>query len=116
VRYDAAPRKGWIQDQEIDLNDANVVLVDEVDAPTGPRVVGVLRIDPSYRALMEPPPAGVPVGPRGMRERPQPVPVHTFIRRSPELVEYLKCDVHLPDLQPYEQQVFDRWCAAVKQP
>jgi hypothetical protein len=32
------------------------------------------------------------------------------IRRSPELVEFLRCDVPVPDLQPYEQQVFDMWC------
>jgi hypothetical protein len=98
VRFEPASRKVWIGNQEIDLNDANVVLVDDVDAEAGLRVAGVLRIDPAF----EPQPA--------------PVPVQRFIRRSPELVDYLRCDVRPPDLQPYENQVFDMWCAAVRQP
>ena len=39
-------RKVWIQDSEIALDDANVVLVDGVDSPAGPQVVRTLRIDP----------------------------------------------------------------------
>ena len=37
-------------------------------------------------------------------------------RGSPELVECLQCDTSVPGLQPYEQQVFDMWCAWVTQP
>jgi hypothetical protein len=99
VRFDPAARKAWIQDKEIALDAANVVLVDGVDSPAGPQVVRTLRIDPEYQTTP-------------MR----PVPVQTFIRRSPELVEFLLCDTSGPGLQPYEQQVFDMWCAWVKQP
>jgi hypothetical protein len=35
VRFDPAARKVWIQDAEIALSDANVVLVDGVDSPAG---------------------------------------------------------------------------------
>lgn len=99
VRFDPVGRKAWIQDSEITLNDANVVLVDDVDSPAGPRVVRTLRVDPEYQTT----PAS-------------PAPVQMFIRRSPELVEFLQCDIALPGLQPYEQQVFDMWCAWVTRP
>lgn len=114
VRFDPASRKVWIQDKELALDDANVVLVDGVDSPEGPHVVRTLRIDPEYQTTVDLLPGG-PVG-RGPRTRPQAVPAQTFIRRSPELVEFLQCDVSVPGLQPYEQQVFDMWCAWVRQP
>src|SRR5688572_29417990 len=56
VRFDPAARKVWIQDKEIVLDDANVVLVDGVDSPAGPQVVGTLRIDPEYETTMVPAP------------------------------------------------------------
>jgi hypothetical protein len=99
VRFDPAVRKVWIQDREVGLDDANVVLVDGVDSPAGPQVVRTLRIDPEYQTT-----------PRG------PVPAQTFIRRSPELVEFLQCDVTVPGLSTYEQQMFDLLCTRVKQP
>ena len=98
VRFDPAARMVWIQDEEIVLNDANVVLADGVDAPDGVRVVRTLRIDPEYVATLK------------------PVPVQVFIRRSPEIVEFLRCDVPAAGLQPYEQQVFEMWCSWVTQP
>jgi hypothetical protein len=115
VRFDPAARKVWIQDKEIALDAANVVLVDGIDSPAGPQVVRTLRIDPEYQTTMSPAPYGGPMG-RGPRMRAQPVPAQTFIRRSPELVEFLQCGVSVPDLQPYEQQVFDMWCSWVRQP
>jgi hypothetical protein len=39
-----------------------------------------------------------------------------FIRRSPELVEFLRCDVMPEGLTPYEREVFNVWCAVVNQP
>jgi hypothetical protein len=115
VRFDPAARKVWIQDKEIALDEANVVLVDGVDSPEGPQVVRTLRIDPEYQTTMSPAPYGGRMG-RGPQIRPQPVPAQTFIRRSPELVEFLQCDASVPGLQPYEQQVFDMWCSWVRQP
>ena len=115
VRFDPSARKAWIQDREIALEDANVVLVDGVDSPEGPQVVRTLRIDPEYQTTMSPAPYGGRMG-RGPQMRPEPVPAQTFIRRSPELVEFLQCDAPVAGLQPYEQKVFDMWCAWVKQP
>ena len=115
VRFDPAARKVWIQDTEIALEDANVVLVDGVDSPAGPQVVRTLRIDPGYETTIAPSPYRGPMG-RGPQMRAQPVPVQTFIRRSPELVEFLQCDATVPGLQPYERQVFDMWCDWVRQP
>ena len=112
VRFDPAGRKLWIQDAEIALDDANVVLVDGVDSAAGPQVVRTLRIDPEYETTMEPPPYAVPG--RGPQMRPRPVPAQTFIRRSPELIEFLQCDAPLPGLKPYEQQMFDSMCAFVR--
>jgi hypothetical protein len=114
ARFDPAARKAWIQDKEVLLGDANVVLVDGVDTAEGPLVVQTLRIDPEYETTVDLLPGG-PVG-RGPRTRPRAVPVQTFIRRSPELVEFLQCDTRLPDASAYEQQVFDMWCSWVKQP
>lgn len=99
VRFDPATRKAWIQDTEIVLDDANVVLVDGVDSPAGPQVVRTLRIDPEYQT-------------RPMRAAPSQI----FIRRSPDLVEFLRCDVRLPDASAYEQQMFDAWCTWIRQP
>src|SRR5687767_5240295 len=114
VRFDPAARKIWIQEKDIPLEDANVVLVDGVDSPAGPQVVRTLRIDPEYETSMEPPPYEVPG--RGPQLRARPVPVQIFIRRSPELVEFLQCDTAPPVLSTYEQKMFDSMCAYVRQP
>ena len=58
VRFDPAARKVWIQDKEIALDEANVVLVDGVDSPEGPQVVRTLRIDPEYQTTMALRPGG----------------------------------------------------------
>ena len=96
VRFDPAARKVWIQDAEIALDDANVVLVDGVDSPAGPQVVRTLRIDPEYETTMEPPPYGSPAA---AADAAAARPAQTFIRRSPELIEFLQCDAPVPGLQ-----------------
>jgi hypothetical protein len=114
LRFDPAARKVWIQDKELALDDANVVLVDGVDGPAGPQVVRTLRIDPEYETKMEPPPYAMPG--RGPQLRARPVPVQIFIRRSPELIEFLQCDMPPPGLSEYEQKMFDAMCARVREP
>jgi hypothetical protein len=114
VRFDPAARKVWIQDQEMALDDANVVLVDGVDSPAGPQVVRTLRIDPEYETTLEPLSYGMPG--RGPQMRPRPVPVQVFIRRSPELVEFVQCDMPPPGISAYEQKMFDAMCALLTQP
>ena len=115
IRFDPAARTVWIQDREIALDDAHVVFVDGVDSPAGPQVVRTIRIDPEYETTMAPAPYYGPAG-CGPQMRPQVVPVQTFIRRSPELIEFLQCDAPFAGLQPREQQAFDMWCAWVRRP
>jgi hypothetical protein len=111
VRFDPVARKAWVQDAEIPLDDANVVLVDGVDSPAGPQVVRTLRIDSEYETTIEPPPYAFPG--RGPQMRPRPVPAHTFIRRSPQLVDFVQCDSQVAGATTSEQQAFDTWCAWV---
>ena len=69
-----------ILNQEISLAETNVVLVDFVDSTNGPTIVGSRWIGPA-------PP-----------EQPSPVdPIAAVVKRTPELFEYLRCDLSLPD-------------------
>ena len=63
-----------IQDQRIELKEDNVVLVDDVDSPSGARVVGQLRLGPD------------------MPDSSQ----FALIKTSPRLVEFLRCDAKSP--------------------
>jgi hypothetical protein len=87
---DASGTVAQIVGKDVPLNDHNVVLVDDVDAPTGLRVIKTLRVDPTL---------------------PDTRSVHLAIRRSPELVSFLRCDVKLPD--PRLQATMDLICAQV---
>ena len=115
LRFEPGSRRLWILDQPVTLNDANVVLVDGVDAPTGLRVVATVRIEPGYDAATDQPLGLLAARPSGAPP-PQGVPPQTFIRRSPELVAFLQCDVKAPDRSPMEQKALDTWCAWVTQP
>jgi hypothetical protein len=66
--------------QEIPLDETNVVLVDFVDSPNGPTIVGYRWVDPVPAAQSSP-----------------VDPVVAVIKRTPELFEYLRCDLSLPD-------------------
>ena len=114
LRFEPKSRRLWILDKEIVLGNANVVLVDGVDETAGPRVVGTLHIDPGFDTAVDLPPA-MPSGPRGA-QRPGAVPAQTFIRRAPELVSFLQCDVRAPNASVYEQKIFDMWCSWVTEP
>jgi len=89
--FDAAgsrARTAQIEDQTIPLGDHNVVLIDNVDSATGPRVVKTLRVDATLS---------------------EPRRIDLVIARSPELVAYLHCDLKLPD--PKQQAMMDVVCA-----
>ena len=116
IRFEPQSRKLWIQEREVAINEDNVVLIDDVDSPAGPQIARTIRIDPSFQSVSEPLPPGYPVRPGGSPNRVRPPRVQEFLRRSPELVEFLRCDVAPAGLRPYEQQVFEMLCAAVKQP
>ena len=115
VRFEPISRVAWIQDKEVRLQDANVVLVDGVDSEEGPRVVRILRIAPEFDAANDLPPVMLRARPPGA-QRPSTIPTQTFIRRSPELVEFLQCGISVPGLSPYEQQAMDTWCAWSTEP
>jgi hypothetical protein len=86
--YEIGPRRYQIEDDIKPLGDDNVVLVDDVDAPSGLRVLKTLRVDPA-----------IPGGNR----------IDQLIARSPELRTYLRCDVKLPDAR--QQAMVEILCA-----
>jgi hypothetical protein len=63
-------------DQEVSLEQANVVLVDDVDGAAGPRIAGRLWIEPAPEGQPQPPDA-----------------IAAIVKRSPELFAYLQCDL-----------------------
>jgi hypothetical protein len=83
-QVDFEKRSTKLANQEISLKDTNVVLVDFVDSSAGPTVVGYRWVEPG-------PPAPPLVEGAGSD------PIAGVIRRSPELYEYLRCDVAVPD-------------------
>ena len=97
------------------INEDNVVLIDDVDSRIGPQVVRTLHIDPSFQAMSQPLPPGYPVRPGMPPLRLTPPRIQEFLRRSPDVVEFLRCDVMPSGMQAYERQVFEMLCAAAKQ-
>jgi hypothetical protein len=80
MEFDYDKRIVKILNQEISLKETNVVLVDFVDSTNGPTIVGYRWIEPA-------PP-----------EQPAALdPIAAIVRRTPELFEYLRCDLSLPD-------------------
>jgi hypothetical protein len=71
VEIDDATRVASVLDHRVSLEDGNVVLIDRVD--TEPTVLRVLQVDPA-----------VPLTPDAM---------YVVIKREPELVEFLECDL-----------------------
>ena len=103
LRFDPQSAVAYVQEQPIRLNGDNVVLVDDVDGPAGPRVVGTLRIDPGFSV--------------GRPDEP-PYGFEDLLQRSEELFAFLRCDVPLPaDLYPrgrsvsLAQRYMDEACA-----
>lgn len=69
-----------ILNQEISLQTANVILVDDADSPGGARIVGSRWVDPA--------PEGQSAGPDAIAD---------VVKRTPALFEYLQCDLVLDD-------------------
>jgi len=80
LEFDYDKKVVKILNQEISLTETNVVLVDFVDSTNGPAIVGYRWVDPV------PPAQSSPVD-----------PVVAVVKRTPELFEYLRCDLSLPD-------------------
>jgi hypothetical protein len=83
-------RAATIQGHTLDLRDANVILLDEVDTAAGPKVAATLRIDPAIDDEKR---------------------LELVLRRSPQIVSFLRCDVTLAD--PGLQRAIARVCAAI---
>jgi len=91
VEYDSARNTAKIRDREISLNNANVVLIDGVDS-SNPTFLGTQWIDPSLSGTGD--------------------PVPTIMKRSPELFEFLRCDLTLPD--PAQQMILALICGQMR--
>jgi hypothetical protein len=65
--------------QDVSLDATNVVLVDFVDSTTGPVIVGSRWVEP----VQVTPPSGDPVA--------------AIIKHAPDLFDYLRCDLSVPD-------------------
>jgi hypothetical protein len=84
MEFDYEKRMVKILNQEISLKDSNVVLVDFVDSPSGPTIVGSRWVDPA--------PDPAPPDQPSVAD-----PIAAVIKRTPELFEYLHCDLSLSD-------------------
>jgi hypothetical protein len=73
--FDPASTFVTIFDREIALRDTNVVLIDGADSPA-PSVIGTRNMEPRFSG----------------RDA-----VAAIVKRTPELFEFLRCDVTLPD-------------------
>ena len=81
MEFDDDARVVTMMNQDLSLDSVNVVLVDFVDSANGPTIVGTQWIEPA--AAADKPPAVDAIA--------------SVVRRSPELFEYLRCDLTLPD-------------------
>jgi hypothetical protein len=84
AQFDPATGRVRIQDQNIPLQTANVILVDQVDAAAGPRIVDTMRVESRF-------PGGF-------------VDIDAVVRRQPALFPYLRCDARFPD-QPQHSPI-----------
>jgi hypothetical protein len=84
LEFDYSKGTVRILNEVLSLKDVNVVLVDFVDSGGGAAIVGWRWIEPG--------PPAPPIVPGAA-----PDPVAGVIRRSPELFDYLRCDLRVPD-------------------
>jgi len=84
VQFDPGTGRVRIQDQSISSHTANVILVDEVDGAAGPRIVGLIRVEPLFQGGF--------------------VDIDTVVRRHPALFPFLRCDARFPD-QPQHSPI-----------
>ena len=92
LEFDRSRRTARVQDHDVSLQSANVILVDEVDGATGPQIAGSLQVDPLYPD--------------------EPAGIEVVIRRNPELYDFLRCDTKVPDANT--QSMIDKICEQMK--
>jgi hypothetical protein len=93
ISGDTSARTADILGKTIDLTKGNAVLIDGVDSPNGPQIVGTLVVDPQL--------------PNGAV--PNQIPM--LLGRVKELREYLRCEAPLPLSNPALQARFASICA-----
>jgi hypothetical protein len=93
VEYDSARNTAKIRGREISLRDTNVVLMDGVDT-ANPTLVGTRRIASQLSGTGDPADA-------------------RLMTRSPELLDFLRCDLTLPDaaIQAMMASLFAQACS-----
>jgi|SRR5687767_14806420 len=94
LEFDSRKRLARVQGNDVPLESANVILVDDVDGNDGPQVVRLLRVDPAFPE--------------------SPARIEAIIRRSPDLFSFLRCDSRVPDSKV--QSMLDAVCAQMKRP
>jgi hypothetical protein len=94
VHLDPQTREARIQTQVITLGERNVLLIDDVDSATGPRIVGSVRVEPVFDIVTG-------------------TDMDRVVGRSPELVDFLRCDVAMAD--PIMQDVMARRCEQIRE-
>jgi hypothetical protein len=92
--FQSETRVAEIQGKSVQLRDANVILVDHVDTTGKLEVVDTIKIDPEL--------------PQSEGGYPR---IDAVLRRSPEIVSFLRCDARLPDERA--QAMIDSICARV---
>jgi len=83
IEFDYSARLAKLLGEDVSLVDTNVVLVDDVDRPGGPRIVARRRVDPSMPTIG---------GPRTTANDPAVI----AIRRDPEAMTFLQCEIPPP--------------------
>jgi hypothetical protein len=86
--YDHSTRSAVVNGNTLTLGEHNVVLVDEVDVPSGPRVVRTFRVVPEMP------------GSAGQ--------LSPLLTRSPEIMTFLRCDAPIPADKP--RLILERLC------
>jgi hypothetical protein len=101
VQYDPRTGRVRIQDQSLSVQSGNLILVDEVDSATGPRIAETMLVEPRFAGRF--------------------VDVDTIIRRHPALFPFLRCEARFPDQpqhSPIEvatwRQMTDQTCARLR--
>lgn len=92
LQFDPQTREVRLQTQVVGLGESNVLLVDDVDSVTGPRIVGSVRVEPVFEQSGN--------------------GVDALVRQSTELVDFLRCDAAMAD--PNMQVMMARRCAQIR--
>ena len=94
LEFQPKARVATIQGKNVEMRDDNVILVDDVDHANGMTIIRTLRVDPEL--------------PRADNGYPR---IEAVLRRSPEILDFLRCETRLPDQRA--QAVIDQICSQV---